>query len=335
MAARELNWFCACVLLTGTLVPLPMATAQQTPPAKESQSAPTTQQIDAWIAELDDNRYLVREQATRQLLESGEAALDPLLAAAHAERIEPADRAVWILRRLARSRDNDLAIAALERLVQLRGWPLIVEKAESELAERIIVACEQRLTPLGAELSVQYEQIDIANVVPLVQLRLGPQWKGTTADLKPVAQLRHQLHFRLEGAPVDDAAVRLFEEKEKLAFLQLRDTAVTPAAIDSLKQRHPGATVYVRNAALLGVSAENHANGVLVQHVQPGTAAATAGIVPGDIIATIDGHQLPDFDRLTVRIAQHQPGDTIDVEVIRGEERKKLSVKLGSWAEQG
>ena len=36
-------------------------------------------------------------------------------------------------------------------------------------------------------------------------------------------------------------------------------------------------------------------------------------------------------DRLTVRVAQHRPGDVMDVEILRGEERKKLSVTLGRW----
>ena len=335
MESSKLTTLLAYAVLIGAMAAPPMAAAQQSPAVKQDRPAPTPAEIGDWIAKLDDNRYLVRERATQHLLDSGEAALDPLLAAAHADRIEPADRAVWILRRQSRSPDNDLAIAALERLTQLRGWPLVVEKAEAELAERIIVACEQRLAPLGAELTVQFEQVDVANVVPLVQLRLGPQWRGTTADLRPVAQLRQQLHFRLEGAPIDDAAVKLFEEKEKLAHLQLRYTKVTPAAVDSLKKRHPEAVIYVRNEALLGVSAENHPSGVLVQHVQAGSAAATAGIVPGDVIATIDGHALPDFDRLTVRIAQHRPGDTVDVEIIRGEERKKLAVTLGRWTDQG
>jgi S1-C subfamily serine protease len=46
----------------------------------------------------------------------------------------------------------------------------------------------------------------------------------------------------------------------------------------------------------------------------------------------MNGHTLPDFDRLTARIAQHQPGETVEVEIMRGNERKKLSVTLGSWA---
>src|SRR5688500_1368325 len=66
--------------------------------AAAERPAPSAEQIAAWIAQLDDNRYLVREQATRDLLESEAAALDPLLTTANGKPPEPADRAVWILR---------------------------------------------------------------------------------------------------------------------------------------------------------------------------------------------------------------------------------------------
>ena len=86
---------------------------------------------------------------------------------------------------------------------------------------------------------------------------------------------------------------------------------------------------------MLGVGGQTHKSGVLVTEVRQRTAAAAAGIVPGDVIATIDGHPLPDFDRLTVRVAQHQPGDKVGMEIIRGEQKLKISVTLGSWADQG
>ena len=335
MNFKRLFLLLAIAWLTGGLMIVPLTAEEPQPSADQKKAAATSADVEHWIAELDDNRYLVRETATRRLLDSGTVALDPLLAATNAQRPEPADRAVWILRGLGRSSDNDLAMAALERLVQLKGRPLLVEKAEQDLAERSVVACEQRLAPLGAEVTLQLEQVADVKVVPLLHVRLGDAWRGTTADLQPVAQLRQQLYFRLEGAAVDDSIAKLFEDKEKLAFLQLLNSKVSPAAVDALKKKHPESTVYMRNEALLGVSAENHATGVVVQHVQPGTAAATAGIMPGDVIAAIDGHKLPDFDRLTVRIAQHQPGETIDIEIVRGEEKKKLEVTLGSWPGQG
>jgi hypothetical protein len=333
VAATTFNRLLSIALFYCALAMLPVAAADEVDSSEAKRAAAPTE-IAGWIAELDDNRYLVRERATQQLLDAGNAALDPLLAAANSERLEPADRAVWILRHHSRSTDSGLAIESLERLVKLRGRPVLVEKAELQLAQRSVAACQEQLTPLGAEVLVQPTQFDITSVVPLLHVRLGEKWKGTTEDLRCVAKLRHQLHYRLDGAPVDDNVVKLFEEKDKLSFLQLYNTKVTPTAVDALKQKHPDAIVYVRGQALLGVQAENHPAGVLVQRVEDGTAAAAAGIVPGDVIASIDGHSLPDFDRLTARIAQHRPGETIDVEIIRGQERKKLAVTLGRWAGQ-
>ncbi len=320
------------MMLAATIVALPAGAADKADSAAD-RPAPTAQEIAAWIAQLDDSRYLVREQATQHLLDAGDAALDPLLATANGERPEPADRAVWILRRLARSRDNDQAIAALERIVQLSGRPALVEKADMELAERNIAACQAKLSPLGAELVMEPAQFDLVSVVPLLHVTLGEKWKGTPADLRCLAQLRRQLHYRLEGAAVNDEVVKFFEEKDKIAFLQLWNTQVSVEAVDAIKLRHPDALVYVRGIALMGVTAENHPSGVLVTSVAPGSGAAAAGILAGDVIATMNGHTLPDFDRLTARIAQHQPGETVVVEIVRGGDRNKLSVTLSTRPE--
>ncbi|HVT29095.1 MAG TPA: PDZ domain-containing protein, partial [Lacipirellulaceae bacterium] len=144
-----------------------------------------------------------------------------------------------------------------------------------------------------------------------------------------------QLYYVVEGAPIDDAVAKMFATKKKLAFVKFENTKVTPAAVDALKRRHPEAIVILKNQALLGVMGQNNASGVMVAHVQPNTSAAAAGIAEGDIITAIDGHAIPDFDRLTAHIAQHQPGDKIEVEILRGEKKMKLSVTLGSWEKQG
>ncbi len=328
-----LNQVAAGVILAAALFASTAGAAEKADSAVADRPVPTAQEIAGWIAQLDDNRYLVREQATRQLLDAGGAALDPLLATANGERPEPADRAVWIMRRLARSRDNDQAIAALERIVQLSGRPALVEKAEIELAERSIAACQAKLSPLGAELVMEPAQFDFVSVVPLLHVRLGEKWKGTADDLRCLAQLRRQLHYRLEGAAVNDEVVKFFEEKDQIAYLQLWNAHVSVEAVDALKSRHPDAMVYVRGNALMGVEAKNDPAGALVTRVPTETGAAAPGILVGDVIASMDGHMLPDFDRLTARIAQHQPGETVVVEIIRGGDRNKLSVTLGTRPE--
>jgi hypothetical protein len=234
------------------------------------------------------------------------------------------------MRRFSHSRDNALATAALEHLSELENRPAIVAKALAELAQRSVNACEERLAPLGADLVMQVEQIDPPNIAPVLQVHLGDRWHGTTEDLRQLTQLKQQRYFRLIGAPVNDDVAKMFGEKEKLSVLQLMDTKVTPAAVDAIKEKHPDAIVYVRNQALLGVSAENHAAGVRVMFVQPGSAADRAGLKPGDVIASIDGKKLPDFDRLTAQIAQHQPGDKINVEVVRNDKPDTMQVVLGS-----
>jgi membrane-associated protease RseP (regulator of RpoE activity) len=240
------------------------------------------------------------------------------------------------MRRLAKSSDNSQAIAALERIVQVEDRPALVEKADLELAQRSVKACQEKLTPLGAELSMIAQPLDFVRVVPLLNVTLGEKWQGTDEDLKCIAQLRRQYYYRLEGEAIGDQIVNLIAEKEKVEFLQLWYTKVTPAAVDSLKAKHPNAMVYVRGDALLGVKAKQEPNpsGVVVESVQPGSGAFNAGIVAGDIIATLGGHSLPDFDRLTAHIAQHRPGTIVPVEVIRGGERMKLDVTLGSWPGQ-
>jgi hypothetical protein len=337
---------CGCVFAALTYAPVtradesvPVSASDKAAAAVDSVDAEATlaatpDQIAGWIKNLDDSRYLTREEATQHLLSAGAATLDPLLAAANSDRPEPADRAIWIMRRLGRSPDDDLALAALDRLAQLKNRPAIVAKAESDHTDRMVALCERRLGPLGAEVNMEISRIDQMTVGPVLVVRLGEKWHGTSDDLRPVSQMRQQLHFRLEGAPIGDDQVKMFADKEKLAYLQLINTKVTPDAVDLVKSKHPNATVHVRNQALLGVAAENHAAGVMVIRVEPGTAAAGAGIVAGDVIATIDGHKLPDFDRLTARIAQHQPGDKVDIEIIHNQKLVPLKVVLGTWPSQ-
>lgn len=297
--------------------------------AARPQQPANAEQIARWLKELDDSQYLVREAATQHLADAGAAALDSLLSVANGERPEPADRATWILQRYSRSRDSELAFAALERLAQLKNAPSIAAKADAELAERALAVCQQRLTSLGADVTVTIGQESVQSVVPMVFVRLGERWRGTAEDLRQLTKLKQQRFFRLEGARINDDVVKMFAEKEKLALLHLFNTSATPASIDVVKQKHPDAKLFVRNAAMLGVGGDTHASGVLVHEVPQGSGAATAGILPGDIITALDGQKIPDFDRLTAHIAQHQPGDKVEVAILRNEEAKKVTVVLG------
>jgi S1-C subfamily serine protease len=84
--------------------------------------------------------------------------------------------------------------------------------------------------------------------------------------------------------------------------------------------------------------------GLLVERVVPGTGAADAGLrggttrvvvagesynLGGDIIVKVEGAAVNSSERLRELVAEKKPGDTISVEILRGEERRTLHIKLG------
>jgi S1-C subfamily serine protease len=84
--------------------------------------------------------------------------------------------------------------------------------------------------------------------------------------------------------------------------------------------------------------------GVLVATVRPDTGAAQSGVKPatdevtvqgeswpagGDVIVKVDGEPIETVEQLIDVIASKKPGDKIEVEVVRRNSHKTLTVKLG------
>ena len=99
--------------------------------------------------------------------------------------------------------------------------------------------------------------------------------------------------------------------------------------------------------ALLGVQSEDVTptrvddlhlktdHGAIVTSVEPGTAAAAAGIKNGDVIVEVDGLAVHGSDELRRYVRRHRPGDTVKVVVYTaGGDRKALQATLGSQAPQ-
>lgn len=63
--------------------------------------------------------------------------------------------------------------------------------------------------------------------------------------------------------------------------------------------------------------------------VQPGTAAAAAGLQEGDIIVALDGARLDAETSLRQLLLRHQPGDTVSLTLLRDGEEQEVMVTLG------
>jgi S1-C subfamily serine protease len=69
-------------------------------------------------------------------------------------------------------------------------------------------------------------------------------------------------------------------------------------------------------------------DGAFVQNVEPGSAAAKAGIREQDTVIAVDGRPVGSSEELSVAIDAHKPGDTVTIEVVRGGSSTELKATL-------
>lgn len=69
-------------------------------------------------------------------------------------------------------------------------------------------------------------------------------------------------------------------------------------------------------------------HGVIVQEVQPGGPAASAGLLANDIIVSIDGREIRSINDLRRVLFEKQPGDRVRVDVVRETRRQSFTVTL-------
>jgi S1-C subfamily serine protease len=87
-------------------------------------------------------------------------------------------------------------------------------------------------------------------------------------------------------------------------------------------------------------------SGALVESVEDGTPAEQAGLrgseidelsgelsQAGDVIVAIDGEPVRSADDVVAAVAAKQPGDTVELEVYRGDDKRTVSVELGERPE--
>lgn len=80
-------------------------------------------------------------------------------------------------------------------------------------------------------------------------------------------------------------------------------------------------------AAALGVAKDR---GTLVSRVEPGEAAAKAGIQQGDVIVRVGDQEVTADQTLSFIVANLRPGSRVPVEVIRDRKRMTLNVTIGT-----
>ncbi len=317
------TWLCAAIIV--------VAAAR----ANESAPAPAPAEVAAWILELEDNRYLVREQATRQLLAAGLPALDPLLEAVNGDGPERADRALWILRRFSVAKDAVLRRQALERLVRVKDRPRVSSAASQALAvirhQDAVAAIEK----LGGRFTSPQLGGNQGSTAPYmtVFVILDNEWRGGDAGLAHLVDLLGLQQVVIVGSDISLAGLAELQKVERLERLWLYGTRLEPKDLAKVQALLPRVLLEYRRGGLLGVGS-NSMDGTgpaVVSTVQKGSAAEAAGMKVGDVIQQFNGQPVGTFKELTMKIGQLRAGDEVKLDVLREGKPIAFAIKLGQW----
>jgi S1-C subfamily serine protease len=71
-----------------------------------------------------------------------------------------------------------------------------------------------------------------------------------------------------------------------------------------------------------------HVGGAIVASVTPDSAADHAGLKQGDVIESLNGHEIHDFNSLRNEVAESTPGSNTTLKVVRDGSEKTFTVKL-------
>jgi S1-C subfamily serine protease len=79
------------------------------------------------------------------------------------------------------------------------------------------------------------------------------------------------------------------------------------------------------------VQSAKEARGVIVVRVRPGTAAAEAGLIEGDVIVELDGKALADAAQFSSITSDKASGTVVKLRVFRQGVEKLIQAPLGGW----
>lgn len=310
---RQVAWRrCAVCLLTSLAV-----AGWQVSAVTAAEPPRDTEAIGHWIEQLGATQFARREAASRSLVAAGPAALAPLMEAIGEADLEVASRSVEIVRDLLDSTDPETALEAELALEQ------VAEQGADPLARVAAAALDFHFLGSATEARLELESLgaEIGHEPGLAgggcEVHLGADWHGDTAALRHLTRLRGVVRVSLHGVPVSTEAVGVLGRLRGIRRLDLYNTGIDAAGVRLLTEKLPDAVLDVRKGGRLGVSAGGLGGPCEIAAVQPGSAAARAGLRGGDVVVAIEGVPIQGFEALTDIVARRGPGESITLTIER------------------
>jgi hypothetical protein len=156
--------------------------------------------------------------------------------------------------------------------------------------------------------------------------------KVTGAGLAHAAKLPAMQTLWIENTPLADRDIEQLAALGSVSNYVLHGTDISGMGLQRLqslleKQKREAVVDYHRGG-LLGVSGSPTFERCLINTVVPESAAASAGIQPGDIIVKFDGQPIENFQALQMVVSQTPPGEPIEMRIERDGKELPKTVTL-------
>ncbi len=313
-------WVCAVVI---GLFASASLHAEEPPPA-----APAPE-ISKAVAELTAADFSRRQAAEQRLLALGPPAFEPLVALLGNVPSEAGQRILHILEQTwlqTPEPESDILERQLETLRLTPGpFQLDVTRllfAHHRLREERAVRSLRRLNALvktvvdenAFELQARLGQPFVNMPERISQIILPRSWKGTEADLWHIQRLAHL---------------------KTLTVFVVRGNGISDAARRNMPVGFPDLHVDERSEVFLGVLSspfptESDRIGCQITGIQPDSPAEIANLEVGDLIQSVDGKRIKNFDGLVQALKTKHGYETMELQVQRyGEDRPLLVTVIG------
>jgi membrane-associated protease RseP (regulator of RpoE activity) len=195
-------------------------------------------------------------------------------------------------------------------------------------------AAQDRLQALGSKINDNY--LSMASGKRGLEAVIDTRWKGSPEDLRLLPRLRNLRHVGIHGLKIDAQTLALLGRLRSLENIQLYGTGVSDEAVAALAARFPNAEIDVRKGGKLGVGGQRIVGPCQITQVVAGSAADRAGLQIGDVVLSMDGVAVKNFEGLTEYVGRHGPGESIEVEIERAvagkvPQRFTATVTLDGW----
>ena len=96
-----------------------------------------------------------------------------------------------------------------------------------------------------------------------------------------------------------------------------------------IQRGYIGATIQNFTAEMAEAQGMGDQKGAIVSDLTPNGPSAKAGLAPGDVVVSINGHGVKSSSELTRQVAQARPGDVLHLDVIRDGKHRPVDVHSG------